>query len=55
MPGSQPAPEPIRPELLRGGERAAAWQWIGAVAPGYAAYEQKTDGEIPVVRLSREG
>lgn len=41
----------VTPESLRGAERAAAWRHVVALAPGYAAYEQKTDREIPVVRL----
>ena len=44
----------VRPELLRGDERAAAWKRIVAVAPSYGPYEQRTDREIPVVRLTRE-
>ncbi len=41
----------VRPESLRGAERAEAWQRVGSLAPGYAAYQQKTDREIPIVRL----
>lgn len=44
----------VRPELLRGEERATAWKRIGGLAPGYAAYERMTDREIPIVRLTRE-
>jgi deazaflavin-dependent oxidoreductase (nitroreductase family) len=44
----------VRPELLRGDERTAAWQRIVTNAPGYGAYERSTDREIPVVRLTRE-
>ena len=44
----------VRPELLRGEERADAWRRIVAAAPGYGPYEQKTDREIPVVRLTRD-
>jgi deazaflavin-dependent oxidoreductase (nitroreductase family) len=42
----------VRPESLKGAERAEAWQKIVAAAPGYAEYQQKTDREIPVVRLT---
>ena len=44
----------VRPELLRGEERADAWRRVVAAAPGYGPYEQKTDREIPVIRLTRE-
>ncbi len=36
---------------LSGEERAAAWQQIVRMAPGFAEYQRKTDREIPVVRL----
>ena len=42
---------PVRAETLKGPERANAWADIVARAPGYAAYQEKTDREIPVVRL----
>jgi deazaflavin-dependent oxidoreductase (nitroreductase family) len=42
----------VTPQSLKGEERAQAWQRIVAQSPGYAAYETKTDREIPVVRLS---
>lgn len=41
----------VEPESLRGAEREAAWRQVVALAPGYAAYEKKTDREIPVIRL----
>ena len=41
----------VRPESLKGAERAEAWRRIVAQAPGYAGYATKTDREIPVVRL----
>ncbi len=44
----------VRPELLKGAERQAAWQQVIATSPGYAAYQQKTDREIPIVRLVPE-
>ena len=42
----------VRAELLKGAERAAAWQRITAVAPNYKGYQEQTDREIPVVRLT---
>ena len=41
----------VQPESLSGADRAEAWQRIVSLAPGYAGYQQKTDREIPVVRL----
>jgi deazaflavin-dependent oxidoreductase (nitroreductase family) len=41
----------VRPESLKGEERAEAWRRIVAQSPGYGPYETKTDREIPVVRL----
>ena len=38
-------------EQLHGAERAEAWAQIIAAAPRFAQYEQKTDREIPVIRL----
>jgi deazaflavin-dependent oxidoreductase (nitroreductase family) len=45
----------VRPEILKGEERAQAWQRIVAKAPNYGAYETKTDRAIPVVRLTAAG
>ena len=42
----------VTPDLLRGDDRTAAWQRIIARSPNFAAYERKTDREIPVVRLT---
>jgi deazaflavin-dependent oxidoreductase (nitroreductase family) len=42
----------VRPASLKGAGRVAAWQRIVAQAPGYGAYQQKTDREIPIVRLT---
>jgi deazaflavin-dependent oxidoreductase (nitroreductase family) len=44
----------VRPESLRGAERAEAWRRIVAAAPGYGGYHTKTDREIPIVRLIPE-
>jgi deazaflavin-dependent oxidoreductase (nitroreductase family) len=41
----------VRPATLKGEERAAMWTRIVQVSPNYAAYEPKTDREIPLVRL----
>ena len=45
----------VRPEILGGEERAAAWQRIVTEASQFRGYETKTDREIPVVRLTAEG
>ena len=42
----------VRPELLRGTERAATWERIVAEAPSYASYPTRTDRDIPLVRLA---
>lgn len=44
----------VRPQVLRGEERAAAWTRIVASAAQFARYQDLTDREIPVVRLTRE-
>ena len=44
----------VRGESLQGQERADALARIAAIAPRYGTYQQKTDREIPVVRLTRE-
>jgi len=38
-------------EQLHGTERAEAWQQIITAAPRFAKYEQKTDRELPIIRL----
>jgi deazaflavin-dependent oxidoreductase (nitroreductase family) len=43
----------VRPELLTGDERAAAWQRVIAESPNFAKYETITDRQIPIVRLTR--
>ena len=42
----------VRPELLMGADREQAWRQVVSLSPGYAGYQQKTDREIPVVRLT---
>ncbi len=44
----------VRPKLLTGAERDAAWQRVISRSPGYAAYPTKTDRQIPVIRLIPE-
>jgi deazaflavin-dependent oxidoreductase (nitroreductase family) len=44
----------VRAESLEGPERADALARIAAIAPRYGTYQQKTDREIPIVRLTRE-
>lgn len=38
-------------EQLHGAERAEAWQGIAAASPQFARYQEKTDRELPVIRL----
>ncbi|WP_255621099.1 nitroreductase/quinone reductase family protein [Pseudonocardia sp. DSM 110487] len=40
-------------EQLHGPERERAWRQITAAAPRFAQYEQKTDRELPIIRLVR--
>lgn len=44
----------VHPQLLKGAEREAALQRVTAISPGYGAYQQRTDREIPIVRLVPE-
>ena len=46
---------PVTVSELTGDERAAAWQRIVAVLPGFADYQPKTDRVIPVLALTRTG
>jgi hypothetical protein len=41
----------VTPEQLNGAEREAAWRQITAAAPRFAKYQQKTDREVPIIRL----
>ena len=41
----------VTPQTLTGEDRATAWERITRERPSFAGYEQKTDREIPVVRL----
>jgi len=42
---------PVVADQLHGPERAEAWQQITTAAPRFAGYQQKTDRELPVIRL----
>lgn len=42
----------VRAELVTGPERERLWEDIAATAPGYLAYTEKTDRELPVFRLN---
>ena len=44
----------VRGQTLEGPERAEALARIAAIAPRYGTYQQKTDREIPIIRLTRE-
>jgi deazaflavin-dependent oxidoreductase (nitroreductase family) len=44
----------VRGESLEGAERDQALARIAAIAPRYGKYQEKTDREIPIVRLTRE-
>jgi deazaflavin-dependent oxidoreductase (nitroreductase family) len=41
----------VTAEQLHGAERAEAWQQITAASPQFARFQQKTDRELPVIRL----
>ena len=41
----------VTAEQLHGAERTRAWQQIAAAAPRFAQYQDKTDRELPVIRL----
>jgi len=43
----------VTAQQLEGDERAQAWRQITESQPRYAGYQQKTDRNIPVIRLSR--
>lgn len=42
----------VRAESLNGPDREEAWLRIEKEAPGYAAYREETDRQIPLVRLT---
>jgi deazaflavin-dependent oxidoreductase (nitroreductase family) len=43
---------PVAAGQLHGAEREAAWQQIVTAAPRFAGYQQKTDRELPIIRLT---
>lgn len=45
----------VTPSQLRGEERNQAWQRITQAQPRYAGYQEKTDREIPIVKLTSAG
>jgi deazaflavin-dependent oxidoreductase (nitroreductase family) len=48
LPGRKVA---VTARQLRGGEREEAWRRITAAVPRFAAYQQATDRELPIIRL----
>ena len=43
---------PVTAEQLHGAERAEAWQQVIMAAPRFGGYQEKTDRELPVIRLA---
>jgi deazaflavin-dependent oxidoreductase (nitroreductase family) len=41
----------VTAEQLHGAERDEAWRQITSAAPRFAQYQQKTDRELPIIRL----
>ena len=48
LPGREVA---VTAEQLHGAERDEAWRQITAAVPRFAAYQQATDRELPIIRL----
>ncbi|MFL6080517.1 MAG: nitroreductase/quinone reductase family protein [Ornithinibacter sp.] len=46
-------PIAVRAEQLHGAEREEAWRRIVAATPQFGKYQEKTDRELPVIRLVR--
>jgi len=44
----------VRGESLEGSERTEALACTAAIAPRYGSYREKTDRELPRVRLTRK-
>ncbi|MEU4191972.1 nitroreductase/quinone reductase family protein [Kribbella sp. NPDC026611] len=44
--------KPAVAETLTGEDRARAWQLITSAQPRYAKYQQKSDREYPIIRLT---
>ncbi|MEO9329375.1 nitroreductase family deazaflavin-dependent oxidoreductase [Gordonia aurantiaca] len=47
--GQQPVP--VKPAVLTGEERRAAWEKVVTAQPRYAKYQKKASREYPVVKL----
>ena len=45
----------VRAESLRGDARERAWDRVVSLSPGYGDYQDKTDRQIPIVRLTALG
>jgi deazaflavin-dependent oxidoreductase (nitroreductase family) len=45
---------PVTAEQLHGADRDQAWQQITASAPRFSQYQQKTDRQLPIIRLVRQ-
>ena len=45
---------PVAAEQLHGTERDQAWQQITSTAPRFGQYQQKTDRQMPVIRLVQQ-
>jgi deazaflavin-dependent oxidoreductase (nitroreductase family) len=45
---------PVTAEQLHGAERDEAWQQIATSSPRFGKYQEKTDRELPVIRLVRQ-
>lgn len=44
---------PVTAEQLHGDDRTEAWRKITAASPRFQQYQEKTDRELPVIRLTR--
>ena len=44
----------VTAEQLHGAEREKAWTQIVTASPQFAKYQQKTDRELPVIRLAKK-
>ncbi|MGV1010383.1 MAG: nitroreductase/quinone reductase family protein [Dermatophilaceae bacterium] len=44
----------VTAEQLHGAEREKAWNQIVTASPQFAKYQQKTDRELPVIRLAKK-
>ena len=44
---------PVHAEIMSGPDRTRMWARIVEMSPGYGKYEEKTDREIPLFRLTR--